>query len=113
MKIRKCRKVLVFEATEVVDLNPEDFRDLEENPYTGTTDKEFLEYIKEIVTYGNTPYELDSKSEIELEKLNEIAVWETYYSSLEKGEDSWLESGKENKSFYKNGGFETEESTDN
>ena len=112
MKIRKCRRVTVFEATEVVDLNPEDFRNLENNPYKGKGDKDFLKYIKEIVMYGGIPHDLNIDAEFELEKLDQLADWEMYSSSLTKAEDSWFESGKENHEFPKNGGFETEHSTD-
>jgi hypothetical protein len=112
MKIRKCRKVIVFEATEIVDLDPNDFKKLDDNPYNGKTDKEFLEYIKELVTYGGIPQDLNIDAEFALEKLDQLAEWEMYSSSLEKGEDSWLECGKENEKFRKNGGFEVEHSTD-
>jgi hypothetical protein len=113
MKIRKCRKVINFECTEIVDLEPDNFRHLPENPYSGNTDKEFLDYIKNLTRYGEIPYDLGIEDEIALEKLGELAEWEVYSSSLEKGEESWLESGKENQAFYKTGGFEIENSTDN
>ena len=112
MKIRKCRKVILFEATEVVDLNPDDFRSLENDPYKGETDKDFLNYIKEFILYGGIPYDLNLDAEFALEKLGQLAEWETYSSSLEKSEDSWLECGEENEKFYKTGGFEVKCSTD-
>ena len=45
VQIRKSRVVTVYEASDIVTLNPKKFKNLSENPYTGNSDKEFLEYI--------------------------------------------------------------------
>lgn len=110
IQIRKCRKVTVYETSEVVDLDPEKFRNLEK-PYAGNSDKEFIEYIKDLDLY-DIDYNLDIDQAEELSKLGENIEWQTYYSSLEKYEESWIESGKKDSSFRKTGGFDIEHSTE-
>lgn len=110
IQIRKCRKVTSHEASKVASLDPEKFRDLE-RPYTGDSDKEFLEYIQNL-NLNDISSDLDWDQAEELAKLGDDIEWETYYSSLEKYEESWLESGKENESFRKTGGFDIEHSTE-
>ena len=110
MKIRKCERIVVFNATEVANLNPDDFRNLSV-PFEGESDEEFLSYLEE------NKWELeDIYEEIDQEVLNELnklwePEWTEYSNSAWDGEDSWLESGEEDESYRKNGGFEVLNST--
>lgn len=110
MKIRKCERIVVFNATEVANLNPEDFRNLSV-PFEGESDEEFLSYLEE------NKWELeDIYEEIDQEVLNELnklwePEWTEYSNSAWDGEDSWLESGEEDESYRKTGGFEVLNST--
>ena len=112
IKIRKSRVVTVHEASDIVTLNPKKFKKLSENPYTGNSDKEFLEYIANFDLY-NIPDDLDYEQADELSRLGDNIEWSIYSSSLEKYEESWFESGKEDPSFRKTGGFDIEHSTSN
>ncbi len=110
MKIRKCERIVVFNATEVANLNPEDFRNLSV-PFEGESDEEFLSYLEE------NKWELeDIYEEIDQDVLNELnklwePEWTEYSNSAWDGEDSWLESGEEDESYRKTGGFEVLNST--
>jgi hypothetical protein len=110
MKIRKCERIVVFNATEVANLNPEDFRNLSV-PFEGESDEEFLSYLEE------NKWELeDIYEEISEDVLNELnklwePEWTEYSNSAWDGEDSWLESGEEDESYRKTGGFEVLNST--
>lgn len=91
--IQKFREITVVEATEVAYLNPEQFRNLEEKPYKGSSEEEFLEYIKNFDLY-EFPIDLDADQIFELEKLSTDINWEEHSNSLQKGEDNWLEIAK-------------------
>ena len=110
MQIRKCERVVVFNTTEVANLNPDDFRNLSV-PFEGESDEEFLTYIE-----GNR-YELEEiYEEFSEETLNELnKIWEPdwteYSNSTWKFEDSWLESGRVDEAWSKTGGFEVKSST--
>ena len=55
-KIRKRENITMYEASEVVELDDKHFRKLEENPYTGDSEEEFLKYISNLNLYeGETP----------------------------------------------------------
>jgi hypothetical protein len=110
MKIRKCERVVVFNATDVANLNPNDFRNLSV-PFEGESDEEFLAYLED------NKWELeDIYEEIDQDVLNELSKlwepeWTEYSNSAWDGEDSWLESGEEDESYRKTGGFEVLNST--
>lgn len=110
MQIRKCERVIVFNTTEVVNLNPDDFRNLSV-PFEGESDEEFLAYLED------NKWELeDIYEEIDQDVLNELGKlwepeWTEYSNSAWDGEDSWLESGQEDESYRKTGGFEVLNST--
>jgi hypothetical protein len=110
MKIRKCERVVVFNATDVANLNPDDFRNLSV-PFEGESDEEFLAYLED------NKWELeDIYEEIDQDVLNELnklwePEWTEYSNSAWDGEDSWLESGEEDESYRKTGGFEVLNST--
>jgi hypothetical protein len=110
MQIRKCERVVVFNTTEVANLNPDDFRNLSV-PFEGESDEEFLAYLED------NKWELeDIYEEIDQDVLNELnklwePEWTEYSNSAWDGEDSWLESGQEDESYRKTGGFEVLTST--
>jgi hypothetical protein len=110
MKIRKCERIVVWNATDVANLNPDDFRNLSV-PFEGESDEEFLAYLE-----GNK-WELEEiYEEISEDVLNELnklwePEWTEYSNSAWDGEDSWYESGEEDESYRKTGGFEVLNST--
>jgi len=111
MKIRKCRKWTSWESGSVVELNPDDFRNLS-IPFEGETDEEFLSYLESNLWELEELYdEIDSEL---YEKIMQIhqPEFKEYYNSLYKYEECWIESGEVNKEFTKNGEFETYLSTE-
>jgi hypothetical protein len=95
-------------ASQVAELDDSMFRKLEENPYTGQTEREFLKYISEMST-GDVPSDLDNDQVIEMEKLcYETAEMEEFGNSAEKGEESWFESGEVDEAYRRYGGFNVE-----
>jgi len=110
MQIRKCERVTVYNTTEVANLNPDDFRNLSV-PFEGEGDEEFLAYLED------NKWELEEiYEEIDEDVLNELnklwePEWTEYSNSAWDGEDSWLESGQEDESYRKTGGFEVLNST--
>jgi hypothetical protein len=118
MEIRKCRKWTSYESGPVVELNPDDFRNLS-IPFEGETDEEFLDYLESNLWEFEDLYdEIDKEL---YEKLMDIHQpgsygeegYKEYYNSSYKSEESWIESGETNDEFTKNGGFETHLSTYN
>ena len=110
MKIRKCERGVVWNSTEVANLNPEDFRKLSV-PFEGESEEEFLTYLEEYKWELEDIYE-----EINEDVLNELnklwePEWTEYSNSAWNGEDSWLESGEEDESCRKTGGFDVKNST--
>ena len=111
MQIRKCERVTSYNTTEVVNLNPDDFRNLSV-PFEGETDEDFLNYLDE------NRYDIeDIHDELSEEVFNELnklwePEWTEYSNSAWNGADSWLESGEVNEEFSKTGGFEVMISTD-
>jgi hypothetical protein len=110
MKIRICERVVVWNSTEVANLNPEDFRKLSV-PFEGESEEEFLTYLEEYKWELEDIYE-----EINEDVLNELnklwePEWTEYSNSAWNGEDSWLESGEEDESCRKTGGFDVKNST--
>jgi hypothetical protein len=111
MQIRKCERVTSYSATEVANLNPDDFRNIS-FPFEGESDEEFLSYLDE------NRYELEEIweefSEETLGELNKLwePEWTEYSNSAWNGEDSWLESGEVNTEYTKTGDFEVMNSTD-
>jgi hypothetical protein len=99
-QIRKCEKITIWRATQVIEFDPEDFRDNEEFPYTGNSEKEFLDYISQF------SYDIpDDDAFAPLFELQDNPDWNEYASSVDKGEESWLEIGEANEDAYKAGGF--------
>ena len=67
----------VLESSPQVELDEDAFRSLKENPYTGNSEMEFLEYL------SNLP---DQQIPEGLDKTNEDAFWEI------KGDDVQMEN---------------------
>jgi hypothetical protein len=107
-QIRKVEEITIWQATEVAELDPEAFKNLEENPYTGNSEEEFLHYIQEFINdcrWDGIPTELDPEATDELDKLIENVNWTEYANSCEKGETSWIQIGEKNEEYSKTGGF--------
>lgn len=107
-QIRKVEEITSWQATEVAELDPEAFKNLEENPYTGNSEEEFLNYIQEFINtcrWDGFPNDLDPDATDELDKMVENVQWTQYANSCEKGETSWYQSGEKNEEYRKTGGF--------
>jgi len=111
-QIRKRENVTCYLASEIVELDDEAFRKLEDNPYTGSSPQEFLKYIAELDISSGTPYDLDDSQAEALQKIkgDEVTMAE-FSNSAQKFEDSWLELGQKDEEYVKYGGFKTEVSS--
>jgi hypothetical protein len=108
-QLRKCERYTNWEATEAVDLNPEDFRDLS-FPYEGEDEEAFVNYIQEF--YYEDWYELCDELEEsgKTEAADAIASlfegdMEIYSSTTDKTETMWFDIGEADPSWTKYGGF--------
>lgn len=110
-QIRKRENVTIYLASKVAELDDEDFRNLESDPYTGNTEKEFLKYISNLDLYEASRNGLDSDVESELEKILDSAEMEEFGSSAEKFGDIWFESGEADEKYHRYGGFNPNEDT--
>ena len=109
-QIRKVEEITIWQKSEVIELDPKHFKKLDDNPYTGSTEEEFLKYIAEFIDvcrYDGVPSDLDMDVSSEIEKLTDNITWTEYANSCEKGENSWYEIGKKNDSYRKTGGFDS------
>jgi hypothetical protein len=105
-KIRKRENMEVYMTSEIVELDPNDFRELEENPYTGDSQEEFLKYIDSLnLQYNEPPEELDWDIQEELKKLGENLSWTEFGNSAEQGSNTWFELGEEDSAYRRTGGF--------
>lgn len=107
-QIRKVEEITIWQATEVAELDPEVFKNLEENSYTGNSEEEFLNYIQEFINNCRCegfPDDLDTEVADELDKMIENVNWTEYANSCEKGETSWYQSGEKNEEYRRTGGF--------
>jgi len=85
MKINKYATKTLTEGMSI-ELNPEDFRNLE-NPYTGESDEDFIEYLDEL---EETYYDEKNLSEEMKEKLELFLSFgspEIVDDSSDKGQD--------------------------
>ena len=111
-KIRKRENVTLYLASEVIELEDKPFRELEENPYTGDSQEEFLSYINNLnLEFDNAPDELDYEVQDKLNKLGQNIKWTEFGSSAQKGSDTWYELGEEDESYRRTGGFDISCST--
>jgi hypothetical protein len=102
-KIRKRENMM---TSEIIELDPNDFRNLEENPYTGDSQEEFLDYI------GNLNLEFDSPSEElayetqdKLSKLGQNVKWTEFGNLAMSGSYTWYELVEEDEGYSRTGGF--------
>jgi hypothetical protein len=99
--IRRSESARVTYANTPVELDVEEFKTLESNPYTGNSPEEFLAYILSLrwdVEYGTFPEGLDFLTEQNLEKLFTGSMKEIYNSASERDE-SRLELGEPNEEY--------------
>lgn len=105
-KIRKRENVTLYLSSEVVELDEDDFRDLEENPYTGNSEEDFLKYISELNYYDlEDNQHIDYAVIMELQKLGSNSNMKEFSNSAEKESNAWFELGEEDESYRKYGGF--------
>lgn len=109
-QIRKVESYTNYIASPIIELNCEDFRNLDEDPYTGNSEDEFMEYIAQL-DFRNPPYDLDQKIVDILIELEE-SQWEQYASSAEKCRDVTLQIGVKDVECYKTGGFDVHNQTE-
>jgi hypothetical protein len=113
-QLRRCKTYTISEASEVVELNPEDFRNIS-YPFEGETEQDFLTYLGDI-TYEADIYdiydELDESVADALSRLLEPEEYKVYFDSENKGENAWLESGEVDEEYRKYGGFNARETTE-
>jgi hypothetical protein len=97
VKIRRCQKFTTYRTSEVANLNPEEFRNLEENPYTGQTDDDFINYIATSGFHVEVPFDLANDQTEELFKIHDAGVeWseiEPDYKFRIQCIDSFLKNG--------------------
>ena len=105
-QIRKCERYTSWQTSKISKLDPNKFKSISV-PFTGKSEKEFLHYISDNLLELRDIYkEFDIETQSELEKLWE-PEWTEYANSTWKEENSWYESGKPNKEYRKDGGFES------
>ena len=113
-QLRRCKTYTISEASEVVELNPEDFRNIS-YPFEGETEEDFLNYL-DTITYEADIYdiydELDEGVADSLAGLLEPEEYKVFFDSENKGENAWLESGEVDEAYRKNGGFNIKETTE-
>ena len=113
-KIRKRENMTVYLASQVIELDPNNFRDLEENPYTGDSQEEFLNYINDFnVDDESLTDQLDESVKDELQKLGENIKWTEFGNSAMNSPEIWLELGEKDESYRRTGGFNISCSTNN
>lgn len=111
-QIRKCEKYTNWEATDAVDLDPVDFRDLPEFPYEGNIESEleFVEYIQEL--YHEDWYDICDQLEAadRTALADQISIlfegdMEIYSSTTDNEANEWFDIGEADESYSKYGGF--------
>jgi hypothetical protein len=111
-QIRKRENVTLYLASDIVELDDEAFRKLENNPYTGNSEEKFLKYIASLDTWDGLPEDLDSDQYEELSKIKgDYLNMQEFDNSAQKFEDSWFESGEANDEYRKAGKFKINLST--
>lgn len=104
-EVRKVEKVAIFLASPVIKLDTKAFKELEDNPYTGNSEEAFAKYLASLALY-DLPWDLDDDTKEVLESLSEAEMTQIS-SSAEHGENAWLEIGRTDPAYRKNGGFDT------
>ena len=110
IEIRKMESYNIVESTEPFIFNVDDFRNCIP-PFIGKTQEEFFEYFYEIEYMDDF---IEMNKEVLSEELSDKLYALEYeceiniiHDSRNKFADTWLEYGKKNKEFTKNGDFET------
>lgn len=111
-QIRKCEKYTNWEATEAVDLNPEDFQTLPDFPYDGDLDseQEFVEYIQELFyeDWYDICDQLEEQGNTDLADTLSLLFegdMEIYSSTTDKYSTEWFDIGEVDPEYTKYGGF--------
>lgn len=104
-QIRKRENVTLYMASDVATLDDKKFKKLKENPYTGSSEEEFLKYIANLDLWNIPELDLDLETISELEKLGPDGELKEFGNSAEKSANIWFESGEEDESYGKYGGF--------
>ena len=111
-QLRKCEKYTNWEATNVVDLNPEEFVTLPEFPYGCDvfSEKEFVEYIQAL--YFEDWYEICDQLEAadRTDLADQISIlfegdMDIYSSTTDKYSTEWFDIGEADEEYTKYGGF--------
>jgi len=105
-QVRKAEAVTIYQATKVIELDDKKFRKLDENPYTGKTQDEFMEYLASL-NFSDPPYDLDEETQDLMREMVEHGFKE-YGNSAEKGSEVWLQIGVKDEEYRKSGGFKVE-----
>ena len=94
--IRKVERYTVLRQTEHINVDPEKFRGIS-RPYEGSTEKDFIEYLGEVLPefYDDEDLwnELDPETQKSIGPLVE-PEYEEFYNSAWDGDDSFLQSGE-------------------
>jgi hypothetical protein len=109
-QIRKVEEVTSWSSSEVATLDPKKFKKLEENPFTGETEQDFLKYIAEFAktcVYDGIPSDLDDNTADEIRKISEDIKWTEFNNSAMSYENSWFQIGEVDKDYHKTGEFNT------
>lgn len=101
--IRRTEAVTIVHATRPLELDSSEFESLSENPYTGSTEQEFAEYIASYA-WEDAKGELSEETQ---EMLDELFYGDTkeIYNSSDKGGNTKIELGE--LSSNSRGGFTT------
>jgi hypothetical protein len=109
-QIRKTEAITIYRATKVIVLDDKKFRKLDENPYTGDSPEEFMQYLA-AMNFAEPPYDLDDDTQELMQELAESEYVE-YGSSAEKGSEIYLQIGEQDESYRKTGGFRVIDQTE-
>jgi len=102
VQLRKITQSTVFYQSKIATLDMDDFKNHEDKPFEGSTEEEFLEYIKDF-DYDNTAG-LSDETIDELQKIFEPELTE-YYNTASDYEEAEIEIGEEDPKCRKAGGF--------
>ena len=109
--IRKVERYTVLRQTTHASVDPEKFRGISK-PYEGSTDKEFIDYINEVLQefYDDEDLwnELDQETQESIGGLVE-PEYEEFHNTAWDGEDSFLQSGESTEDGH---GFIVDETTE-
>jgi hypothetical protein len=106
-QIRKVESITIYRSTCVVELDDNKFRKLEDTPYTGNSQEEFMTYLASL-DFEFPPEDLDDKTASKLMEIKE-SEWTEYSNSCEHGSDVWLQIGEADESYRKTGGFRVDD----